>query len=128
MARDKWILKEIKSRQGQGSPWLKSRKGERQVYYTLKQDSKTDEILVFRNGHFRLPHGTAPDNPKLEHMALAATTEELTGEYIDFLLEDNPERFQTTRSLFAEVFEGENPRKPTKKKAKKKKTTFKFKT
>ena len=128
MARDKWVFKDIKARAGMGPPWLKPRKGERQVFYTLRHDPKTDEVMVLRNGHFGMPHGTAPDNPKLEHVALAATAEELTGEYIDFLLEDSPERFQTTRSLLAEVFGGENPRKPTKKKAKKKKTTYKFKT
>lgn len=123
MAREKWIFKEVKSRQGKGPPWLKARKGDRQVYYLLRHDPKTDEVRVFRNGHFSLPCGTAPDNPKLEGVALAATAEELTGEYIDFLLEGSEERFQTTRSLLEEVFEGKNPRKPQKKKVKKKKAT-----
>lgn len=128
MARDKWIFKRVTARTGQGPPWLSPRKGEGPVYYELRHDPKTNEVHVFRNGHFSLPRGTAPDDPKLEDVALAGTPEELTGDYIDFLLEDSPERFQTTRSLLAEVFEGENPRKPQKKKAKKKKkSTFKFK-
>ena len=127
MARDKWLFKEIRGRQGQGPSWLSFRKGERQVYYLLRHDPKTDEVLVFRYGYFSLPHHTAPENSELEHVALAGTPEELTGDYIDFLLEGSPERFQTIRSLLAEVFEGKNPRKPQKKTAKKKKTTFKFK-
>jgi hypothetical protein len=125
MAKSKWIFKEIKARQGTGPSWLIPKKGERHVYYVMRYGSDLNEaeVYVFRNGYFSLPHHVAPDNPELEHMALAGTPEELTGHYIDFLIENSDKRFQTVRSLFQEVLEGKDPRK----RAKKRKTTFKYK-
>lgn len=118
----KWIFKEIRARQGTGPFWLRPRKGERQIHYVLRYEEPgrdEAEVCVFRNGHFSLPRGCAPENSTLKDIALADSPEKLTGYYIDFLLEGSNERFQTVRSLLEEVIEGVNPRKSTKKKAKK---------
>lgn len=119
MARDKWIFKEIKVRQSQGPPWLSPPKGERATYYILRHDPKSNEVMVFRNGHFGLPRSEAPKNKSLEQVAFASSPQGLTGEYVDFLIPGSPERFQTTRSLLEEVFEGKNPRKLQKKETRK---------
>lgn len=126
--KKKWIFKRIKARSDIGPIWLKPRKG-KSVFYEMRYEEPgrdETEVYVFRNGHFSLPRGWAPDNPDLEHVALADSSDKLTGYYIDFLIEGSNERFQTIRSLLEEVLEGKNPRKPIKKKAKRK-TAFKFK-
>jgi len=113
------------------SPWvykiLKARESKR-YSYEVGHNKNTGEIMVWRNNTFTLPKGSSPPNPELEEVALAATPEELTGEWVDFLhpFGDSPERYQTTRSLLEEVFEGKNPRKSQKKKVEKK-AVFKFK-
>ena len=119
MAKSKWIFREVSNRKGHGPSWLKPTKDRGPIHYTMRYDDPgldESEVYVFRNGHFSLPRGCAPDNPKLEHVALAGTPEELTGHYIDFLIEDSPERFQTVRSLLDEVLRGNNPRKSQKRK------------
>lgn len=108
---------------------IKARETKRRIY-EVEHNEETGEIRVWRNHTFNLPKGISPDNPELEDVAMAATPEELSGEWVDFLhpYGDTPERYQTTRSLYREVFEGEDPRKSQKKKVKKKKSVrFKFK-
>ncbi len=109
MAKSRWLYKQIKARQKYPA-WLKLSKGESPTY-TLRYETNTKQIMVFRGNYFSLPRGNSKENPELVDVEKAATADGLTGDYIDFLLEGTEDRFQTTRSLLSEVFGKENPEK-----------------
>lgn len=120
MAKKDEFYAEIRARRGTGPPWYKAPKGQ-EIMYFMRYNSKTKEVMISRGPTFVLPIKQAPKNKELEKVTTAPTADGLTGDYVDFLIEDSPIRCQTIRSLLSEVFGIENTGKPTKKKRKKKK-------
>ncbi len=120
MAKKDELFAEIRPRRGTGPEWLRApRKGE--PMYFLGHNSKTGKTLVFRGSFFVLPTGIAPENADLEKVTTAGSLDGLTGDYVDFLLEDSPIRYQTIRSLLSEVFGIKTTKKLKKKVVKKSK-------
>lgn len=118
MAKKDELFAEIKARRSTGPSWYKAPKGQ-VIAYFMKYNSKTKEVVVFRGAFFVLPIKTAPKNADLEKVTVAASLEGLTGDYVDFLIEDSPIRCQTVRSLLSEVFGIKNQQKSVKKSRKK---------
>ncbi len=118
MAKKDELFAEIRSRSGTGPEWLRSPKKGEPMYF-LGHNSKTGSTLAFRGSFFVLPIGIAPENADLEKVTTAASPDGLTGDYIDFIIEDSPIRYQTVRSLIFEVFGVKTPKKLKKKVVKK---------
>lgn len=108
MPKGKRLVKEIKAMRDRKPSWLKLPKKEI-LTYTIVYDTKTKHTMVFRGVYFTLPQGTAEENLDLVDIAKAPSVSGITGDYIDFLLEGERDRFQTIRSLLTEVFGVENP-------------------
>lgn len=120
MAKKDELYAEIKTRRGTGPSWYKAPKGQ-EIMYFIRYNPKTKEAMISRGPAFVLPIKQAPKNKDLEEVVTAPTADGLTGDYVDFLIEDSPIRCQTIRSLLSEVFGIENTGKSTKKKRQKKK-------
>ncbi len=88
--------------------------------YFLGHSTKAGKTMVFRGLFFVLPIKAAPENADLKEVTTAESPDGLTGDYVDFLIEDSLTRYQTVRSLLFEVFGLKNVEKSTKKEGKKK--------